>query len=107
MAAARVVQGIGAGRCARVVVAVRLMVAPALAGTPAADESVAAGTERRVGLEVGRNFKQMLDDLNVRRNTWWGLWPARGIRQRPAALHAVGFRFDMNHGRWHGPNAGR
>jgi hypothetical protein len=62
--------------------------------------------ERQVGVELGLNFSQMLDDLGVRRQTWWGY-----------ALHVVfdnvrfpftglGFRYDMNHGRWHGPNSG-
>src|SRR5262249_42316557 len=28
--------------------------------------------QRQVGFEIGLNFKQILDDLNVRRDKWWG-----------------------------------
>lgn len=62
--------------------------------------------ERQVGFEIGLNLQQILDDVGVKRNTWWGY-----------ALHLVGdnvrfpytafgMRYDMNHGRWRGPNTG-
>jgi uncharacterized protein YfiM (DUF2279 family) len=62
--------------------------------------------ERQVGFEIGLNLQQILDDVGVKRNTWWGY-----------ALHlvgdnvrfpytAIGMRYDMNHGRWRGPNTG-
>jgi hypothetical protein len=68
--------------------------------TPATD------LERQVGFEIGLNLQQILDDVGVKRSTWWG-----------AALHiigdnvrfpytAIGMRYDMNHGRWRGPNTG-
>jgi len=63
-------------------------------------------TQRRVGFEVGLDFKQILDDLNIRRNTWWGYGlhvVADNIR---VPFTAVGFRYDLNHGRWYGPNSG-
>ena len=163
MAAARVVQGIGAGRCACVVVAVLLLVAPALAGTPAADESDAAGSgfwllppgerlaaedTRRSARPRTRRSRRLLRSANptgcsrqlvtAGAVTGAAIPPSAGSDSRSAAtssrcstistsagtrgggygLHvvfdnvrppytAVGFRFDMNHGRWHGPNAGR
>jgi hypothetical protein len=62
--------------------------------------------QRLVGFEVGLNLQQILNDVGVKKNTWWGY-----------ALHlvgdnirfpftAVGFRVDLNRGEWHGPNAG-
>jgi len=63
-------------------------------------------TQRRVGFEVGLDFKQMLDDLNVRRNTWWGYGLHVVFDNIRVPFTAVGFRYDVNHGRWHGPNAG-
>lgn len=62
--------------------------------------------ERQVGFEIGLNLQQILRDVGVRRDTWWGY-----------ALHLVGdnvrfpytafgMRYDMNHGRWRGPNTG-
>jgi hypothetical protein len=65
-----------------------------------------SGTERRVGFEVGLNIKQMLDDLNVRRNTWWGYGLHVIFDNIRLPYTAVGFRYDLNHGRWRGPNAG-
>ena len=47
-------------------------VSPVLADLRDEGVSERRGTERRVGFEVGLDFKQILDDLNVRRNTWWG-----------------------------------
>ena len=41
--------------------------------TPATD------LERQVGFEIGLNLQQILDDVGVKRNTWWGY-----------ALHLVG-----------------
>ena len=64
------------------------------------------GTQRQVGFEVGLDFKQMLDDLNVRRNTWWGYGLHVAFDNIRMPFTAVGYRYDMNHGRWHGPNAG-
>src|SRR5262249_40694078 len=48
-----------------------------------------SGIERLVGVEMGLNFKQILDDLNIRRNTRW-LRPARGVRQLPVPVHRGG-----------------
>jgi hypothetical protein len=62
--------------------------------------------QRQLGLEIGLNLQQVLFDLKVTRGTWWGY-----------ALHvvgdnvrfpftAVGMRFDLNRGKWRGPNSG-
>jgi hypothetical protein len=62
--------------------------------------------QRQLGLEIGLNLQQILVDAGVNRSTWWGY-----------ALHVVGdnvrfpytafgMRYDLNHGKWHGPNAG-
>jgi uncharacterized protein YfiM (DUF2279 family) len=62
--------------------------------------------QRQVGFEIGLNLQQILIDVGVKRDTWWGY-----------ALHvvgdnvrfpytAVGMRVDLNHGKWHGPNNG-
>jgi hypothetical protein len=62
--------------------------------------------QRQLGLEIGLNLQQILVDVGVNRDTWWGY-----------ALHlvgdnvrfpytAIGMRVDLNRGRWHGPNIG-
>jgi hypothetical protein len=65
-----------------------------------------SGTERQVGFEIGLNFKQILDNLNVRRDKWWGYALHVAFDNFRLPYTAVGFRYDMNHGRWRGPNAG-
>ena len=62
--------------------------------------------ERQVGLEVGLNLKLLLDDLGVRRDTWWGyVAHAFGDAIR-FPFTALGYRYDLNHLRWHGPDNG-
>ena len=62
--------------------------------------------QRQIGIEIGLSLEEIMNSLSVRRDTWWG-----------ATLHilgdnvrfpftAVGFRYDLNHGKWHGPNSG-
>ncbi len=62
--------------------------------------------QRQVGFEVGLNLQQILNDLRVKRNTWWGYsLHVRGDNIR-FPFTAVGMRSDLNHGKWHGPNSG-
>jgi Predicted periplasmic lipoprotein (DUF2279) len=75
-------------------------------GTKGYPDGSPAERQRQVGLEIGLNLEQILKDLGVTRDTWWGYvlhfagdnvrWP----------FTAVGFRYDLNHGKWHGPNGG-
>jgi Predicted periplasmic lipoprotein (DUF2279) len=62
--------------------------------------------QRQLGIEIGLSLEEILNSAGARRDTWWG-----------ATLHilgdnirfpftAVGFRFDLNHSKWHGPNSG-
>ena len=62
--------------------------------------------QRQLGFEIGLNLQQILTDVGVKRDTWWGY-----------ALHLVGdnirfpytafgMRVDLNRGKWHGPNSG-
>ncbi len=62
--------------------------------------------QRQVGFEVGLNFKQILDDLNVRRDKWWGYGLHVVFDNIRVPYTAGGYFYDLNHGRWHGPNAG-
>ena len=62
--------------------------------------------QRQVGVEIGLNFKQILDDLNVRRDKWWGYGLHVVFDNFRFPYTAGGYFYDLNHGRWHGPNAG-
>jgi hypothetical protein len=62
--------------------------------------------QRQLGFEVGLNLEQILNDVGVKRNTWWGYaLHAFGDYVR-FPFTAVGVRVDLNHGKWHGPNNG-
>jgi hypothetical protein len=64
------------------------------------------GKSRQVGFEVGLNFKQVLEDLDVRRNTWWGYALHVVFDNVRFPYTGVGFRYDLDAGKWRGPNAG-
>jgi hypothetical protein len=62
--------------------------------------------ERQVGIEVGLNLEEILNSVHARRDTWWGyLLHMVGDNVRFPYL-AVGFRYDLNHNKWRGPNNG-
>jgi hypothetical protein len=62
--------------------------------------------QRQVGFEIGLNLQQILNDIGVKRNTWWGYTLHLFGDNIRFPFTAVGMRYDMNHGKWHGPNAG-
>jgi hypothetical protein len=62
--------------------------------------------ERQVGFEVGLNLEAILNDVGVRRNTWWGYALHLVADNVRFPFTAVGMRFDLNHKRWRGPNTG-
>ena len=62
--------------------------------------------ERQVGIEIGLNFNPILSDLGVRRDTWWGYTLHIIFDNFRVPFTAVGFRHDLNTGRWIGPDNG-
>jgi hypothetical protein len=48
----------------------------------------------------------MLNDLDVMRDRWWGYLLHVVFDNVRFPYTAVGFRYDLNHGRWYGPDAG-
>jgi len=84
----------------------RYLLFSATYGTKAYPDGPPEERQRQVGLEIGLNLEQILTDVGVTRDTWWGYvlhfagdnvrWP----------FTAVGFRYDLNHSKWHGPNSG-
>ena len=62
--------------------------------------------ERQVGIEIGLNFQQILDDLRVTRGTWWGYALHVVFDNVRIPFTSVGYRYDLNHERWRGPNNG-
>ena len=62
--------------------------------------------KRLVGIEVGLNLQQILNDLGVKKNTWWGYGLHLVGDNVRLPYTAVGFRYDVNGGKWHGPTSG-
>ena len=48
----------------------------------------------------------ILEDLGVGRNTWWGYTLHTVFDNLRVPFTAVGFRYDLNHGKWTGPDSG-
>ncbi len=62
--------------------------------------------QRLVGIEVGLDVERILREAGVREETWWGgplLFVTRFFR---IPYTAIGVRYDLNDGRWLGPDFG-
>jgi uncharacterized protein YfiM (DUF2279 family) len=62
--------------------------------------------QRLLGLEIGLNLQQILFDVGVKRNTWWGYALHLVADNVRFPYTAIGVRVDLNSGKWHGPNSG-
>jgi len=62
--------------------------------------------ERQVGFEIGLNFEEILNSLGARRDTWWGYGLHVVFDNTRFPFTSVGFQYDLNHGKWHGPGNG-
>jgi hypothetical protein len=64
------------------------------------------GEQRQIGLELGLNLEEIFNTFGVRRDTWWGTTLHFAADNLRFPFTAVGFRYDLNHRKWHGPNTG-
>jgi len=62
--------------------------------------------QRQIGIELGINFREVLTALHVPPHRWWGviLYTFFDVVRLPYT--AWGFRYDLNHDKWHGPDTG-
>jgi hypothetical protein len=65
-----------------------------------------AELERQVGIEIGLSLEEILNSAGARRDTWWGLLLHLVGDNIRFPFTAVGFRYDLNHKKWRGPNSG-
>jgi hypothetical protein len=75
-------------------------------GTKSYPTGLPENRERLVGIEIGLNFQQILNDVGVRRTTWWGYALHAVFDNVRIPFTSVGMRYDLNHGEWHGPDNG-
>ncbi|MGH9366578.1 MAG: DUF2279 domain-containing protein [Thermoanaerobaculia bacterium] len=62
--------------------------------------------ERQVGLEVGLNVVEAARAIGVPENRWWGKMLLTILDLLRLPYTAIGVRYDLNHGRWIGPDSG-
>jgi hypothetical protein len=62
--------------------------------------------QRQLGFEIGLNLQQILNDVGVKRDTWWGYVLHVVADNVRFPYTAIGMRVDLNSGKWHGPNSG-
>jgi hypothetical protein len=62
--------------------------------------------QRNVGIDLGLNVEQLLLAAGVRADTWWGRPLLLFARYYRIPWTAFGWRYDLNSGRWHGPDTG-
>ena len=72
-------------------------------GYPYADPAV---RERQIGIFAGVNFVEILRVVRVPEEPWWGkiLYFLFDVVRIPYTQ--IGYQYDLNHGRWHGPTIG-
>lgn len=62
--------------------------------------------ERLVGIEVGLNLPEILSAAGVPETTWWGSLAYKILNFFRIPFTSFGFRYDLNHHTWHGPDTG-
>jgi uncharacterized protein YfiM (DUF2279 family) len=63
--------------------------------------------ERNIGIELGINFTEILTAVGVQDTTWWGRGLFIFFNFFRVPFTSIGFYYDLNHGRWSGPNNGQ
>ena len=62
--------------------------------------------QRQLGFEIGLNFEEILDAVEVPRDTWWGIATHVVMDNFRIPYTAGGWRYDYNHHEWRGPDSG-
>jgi hypothetical protein len=84
----------------------RYLLVSAMYGVKGYPSGAPDARERQVGIEIGLNFEVILNDLGATRQTWWGYGLHLILDNVRVMFTSVGFRYDLNRGRWIGPDKG-
>ncbi|HKD17346.1 MAG TPA: DUF2279 domain-containing protein [Thermoanaerobaculia bacterium] len=75
-------------------------------GTKGYPEAYVPLREKQVGFEIGINFGQIVRDLGLPEDSWVGIATYLFLDNFRIIYTQIGFYYDINHGRWHGPGVG-
>ena len=87
--------------------AARFFLLSATYGSKGYRHSPPENRERQVGFEVGLNLPEFLHAAGIRDTTWWGKALLVFFTYFRFPYTALGWRFDLNQGRWRGPDTGQ
>ena len=62
--------------------------------------------QRLVGLELGLNLPEILSAAGVPATTWWESLLYKSLNFFRIPYTSFGWRYDLNHNKWHGPDTG-
>jgi len=62
--------------------------------------------QRLVGVELGLNIPEIMSAAGVPATTWWGSALYKIFTFFKVPYTSFGWRYDLNHKKWHGPDAG-
>ena len=62
--------------------------------------------QRQLGFEIGLSLPELLRAVGVRETTWWGKTLLVMFEYVRVPYTAFGWQYDLNQGKWHGPNTG-
>lgn len=62
--------------------------------------------QRLVGFELGLNVPEILSAVGVPETTWWGTFLYKALNFFRIPFTSFGFRYDLDRGKWHGPDTG-
>ncbi len=62
--------------------------------------------QRDIGIELGVNFPEILTAVGVPERSWWGRSLYMFFNFVRIPFTSIGFHYDLNHQKWHRPDAG-
>ena len=98
--------GLGAGPVRYLSVPARYLLVSLTYGVKGYPYSESEFRQRQIGFQVGLNLWEPLYELGVRTTTWWGIVLDTLISNVQYPYTAVGYQYDLNHGKVHGPGIG-
>jgi len=98
--------GLGGGPVRYLAIPARYLLVSVTYGVKGYPYSEPEFRQRQVGFQVGLNLWEPLHELGVRTTTWWGIVLDTLTSNIQYPYTAIGYQYDLNHGKLHGPSIG-